>query len=63
MADQKLTMDSKERVALDLMGFIHRSELNTNAQLKVDRAYVLTLYSQCLQSVNGYTAGQILGKD
>ena len=57
MADtSNLTVDSKERVALELMHTVHSFE-----SVNEDRAYWLTLYSQCLGVVNHGDPQKVLG--
>ena len=53
--------DSKERVAFELMEKIDIfSEVRSESK---DKAYWLTLYSQCLSTVRGGSVSRILGAD
>lgn len=66
MADQSVSVsgpvsvrsDSKERVALELA---ERIDFRADREVKRDREYWLTLYSQCLHTVKGGNVKRILG--
>lgn len=60
MAEQELNLDSKQRVAYDLMLHITSREEGDRVERPDARTYYLTLYRQCYKAVSGQTTPSIL---
>lgn len=52
MAEEHITVDSKQRVAFDLLKLIHSYE-SANQTQEFDRDYFMALYYQCHRVVSG----------
>ncbi len=62
MGATKSVIDSKERVAFDLMREIFSYESESERVQPDPRTYFLTLYQQCLKIVRGQSPSEVLSE-